>query len=211
MMQKLIEILRKWPKSFITSNDLIINLNTSFNSTHSLLKSCTKKGYLIRLKRDFYLISSKIKDQKPDAFEIALMLYGPSYISFESALSYHGWIPEAVPIIACATSKRSKNFETEIGYFSYYHIPISIFHIGISSIKSNNSNIFIADPWKAIADYIYIKKRNWKNIIALSNDLRIEIENIQFSNQNLLSKLAETYPNNRTKKTLQILLRDLSA
>ncbi|NGX48475.1 MAG: hypothetical protein K940chlam5_00060 [Candidatus Anoxychlamydiales bacterium] len=210
MKQKILfAILKKWPKSYITSNEIKIQLNISYYSTHSLLKRYTRDRYLIRLKKDFYLISDKVKETKPNVFELASVLYGPSYISLESALSYHGLIPEAVITTTSATSKRSKNIETEVGYFSYYHVPIKIFHIGVSGILDNNSNIFIADPIKAIADIIYVKKKSWPNIIALSNDLRIDVENLQFTDLELLQKLANTYPNIRTKKVLNILLKDL--
>lgn len=210
MKKKLLEILKDWPKNYISSNELRVKLQASYFSIHSLLNRCVKGKHLMRLKQDFYLITEKVRVSKPSLFELASVLYGPSYISFESALSYHGLIPEAVFTTTSATSKRSRNIETEIGSFSYYHIPIKVFHIGVSNTLDYCSNIFIADPFKALADMIYVKKKSWSNIIALSNDLRIDIENLQFSDLELLDKLAKTYPNNRTKKVLNILLKDLN-
>ncbi len=215
MKKKLVDILNKWPKIHISSGDLKPILDGSSNALHSLLKRTVKEGLLIRLKRDFYLISSKIENIKPETFEIAPLLYGPSYVSLESALSFHGWIPEAVLTTNSACSKRTKRFETSIGIFAYYNIPISIFHIGVSSChkglpQDKNANFFIADPWKALADFIYLRKRSWPNIIALSNDMRIDIDLMQHSDLNLLAKLAETYPSKRVKKALKILMKDLS-
>jgi len=214
MKKKLIKILDQWPKSYISSGDLRPVLDSTLNSLHSLLKRAVKEGILIRLKRDFYLISRKIQKIKPEAFEIASLLYGPSYISMESALSFHGWIPESVPTINSACSKRTKKFETFLGNFSYFNIPISIFHVGVSSKHNDFSKVnacfLIADPWKAIADYIYLKKRTWTNVIALSNDLRIELDLIQHSDLNLLAKLSKIYPSKRVRKVLQILSQDLS-
>ena len=100
--------------------------------------------------------------------------------------------------------------ETPIGLFIYYHVPIEIFHIGVSFNKTNDSGVLIADPWKALADYIFIKKRSWKNIFSLSSDLRIELDALQSSDISLLLKLSETYPNHRTKKQLEILHKDLN-
>ena len=118
---------------------------------------------------------------KPEAFEIAAILYGPSYISLESALSFHGWIPESTPTINSVCSKRSKNFETFLGVFAYHNIPVSVFHIGVSSsrknlMKDDEASFLIADPWKAIADFIYLRKRSWPSVIMLANDLRIELD-----------------------------------
>ena len=196
MKKKFLSLLESWPKIYITSSDVSMILLGTSDAIHSLFKRSVKEGILIRIRRDLYLISSKIKDYKPNAFELAPLIYGPSYISFESALGYHGWIPEAVPIITCASSKRSKNFNT-------------IFHVGVSLIKIDKSNMFIADPWKAIADLIYVKKRNWPNIIAFSNDMRIEMDFLQYSDIKLLNKLAVFYPNNRTKLILTKFLKDL--
>lgn len=215
MKKNLLKILDKWPKVYISSGDLRPALNGSSNALHSLLKRAVKEGLLIRLKRDFYLIAGKIREIKPEASEIAPLLYGPSYISLESALSWHHWIPEAVPIINSACSKRTKKIETPIGIFAYYNIPISVFHIGVSSCprglpQNKNACFLMADPWKALADLIYLKKKNWPNAIALSNDMRIEIDLMQYSDLNLLEKLAEIYPSKRVKKALNILMKDLS-
>ena len=215
MKKKLLKILDKWPKVYISSGDLRPILNSSSDALHSLLKRAVKEGVLIRLKRDFYLIANKIQEVKPETSEISPLLYGPSYISLESALSFHGWIPEAVPIINSACSKRTKKFETPIGIFAYYNIPILVFHIGVSSFhkglpQDKSSCFLIADPWKAIADLIYLRKKNWPNVIALSNDMRIDVDLMQNSDLNLLIKLAGTYPNKRVRKVLKILSKDLS-
>jgi predicted transcriptional regulator of viral defense system len=211
MKKKLLYILDNWLKPYISSGDLKPILNGSADALQSVLKRLVKDNTLIRLKRDFYLITSKIQKKKTEAFEIAALLYGPSYISLESALSFHGWIPESVPVIISASSRRSNKFENFLGVFIYYHIPISVFHIGVSAIYNSDdkANIFIADPWKALADYIYIKKRSWPNIFALSNDLRIELDLIQNSDLNLLKTLSENYPNRRVQNVLKIILKDL--
>jgi|SRR3990167_5098344 len=212
MKKKLIKILEQWPKAYICSVDLRVKLDSTSDALHALLKRAVKEGILIRLKRDFYLIFSKIQKQKPEAFEIAALLYGPSYISMESALSFHGWIPEAVPTINSACSKRSNKLENFLGVFIYRNIPLSVFHVGISSQHSNIDNgcYLMAEPWKAVADYIYLRKRSWSNIIALSNDLRIELDIIQNSDLNLLEKLAEIYPNKKVRNALKIILKDLN-
>jgi len=211
MKKLLLNTLDQWPKSYISSGDLRPILNGTSDALHALLKRAVKEGILIRLKRDFYLIANKIRKKKPEAFEIAALLYGPSYISIESALSFHGWIPESVPIINSACSKRSNKFENFLGIFIYYNIPISVFHIGVSSVHNNEdkTNFLIADPWKAIADYIYLKKRSWSNVMALSNDLRIELDFMQNSDLNLLEMLVENYPNTRVKNVLKIIIKDL--
>lgn len=213
MKKKLLETLENWTKYYLSISDLVPILGCSPDAIHSLIKRAVKEKILIRIKRDFYLISKKIQKKKPESYEIASLLYGPSYISFENSLNYHGWIPESVQIINSATTKRTKKFENILGIFAYYNIPVNVFHIGVSSIHNHSEDsptFLIADPWKAIADLIYLKKRTWPNIIALSNDLRIELDVLQNSDLNLLKKLAEIYPNKRVQKMLNIFIKDLN-
>ena len=124
MKKKLLKILDEWPKKYVTSGDLKIALDCSLNALYSLLKRAVKEGVLIKLKRDFYLIDCKVREDRIEPFEIAGLIYGPSYISLESALSYHGWIPEDVPVINSTCSKRTKKIETPIGFFVYYKIRV---------------------------------------------------------------------------------------
>jgi len=204
MKKKLLEILKNWPKNYISILDLKYRLCASSDAISSLLKRAVKDGSLIRLKRDFYIITSK---GNPNTFELAALMYGPSYISIESSLSFHGWIPESVPTICSMCTKKPKILETPLGIFTYYNVPTKIFHVGLTNI---NGIFFMAEPWKALADLIYLKKRKWISVLALSNDLRIDVEVIQNSNLELLQILATTYPNNRTKSALKILLKDLT-
>ena len=138
--------------------------------------------------------------------ELAPLIYGPSYVSLESALQFHGWIPEAVRVTTSITVKKSKEFETPLGLFTYHHIPLRAFSMGVNQIHQNESVLLIADPWKAIADLIYIQKRSWKNSRELCDDLRIEKESIQTADQNTLKFLSDYYPNTRTKKELKRLV-----
>lgn len=208
MNRHFVEILLNWPKSYISGIDLKNILDKSADSRHAIIKRAVQRGYLIPIRRDLYLIKSS---KKPllNSFEIAPIIYGPSYVSFESALNYHGWIPEAVRTTTSATVKRTKEFETSIGIFSYEHIPIKIFSFGVEQFHQESSTLFIASPIKAIADIIYSRKRTWRSIEALSEDLRIETENFHNFNKKLLIELSENYPSSRVKNVLKVLLEGL--
>lgn len=208
MNKNFLEILLNWPRPYITGTDLHSILDKSAASRHAIIKRAIKKGYLISIRRDLYLIKNS-KQTHLSSFEISTIIYGPSYISFESALSYHGWIPEAVRTITCASVKRAKAFETPIGIFSYEHIPIKAFPFGIEQHPQDSVTLFIASPIKAIADMIYARRRTWESIDDLSEDLRIELESLKSSNRELIIELIENYPSSRVKKNLSILLKDL--
>ena len=202
---KLYEILVNWPKSYISGTDLHYILNKSPASRQGIVKRGIQKGYLVPIRRDLYLIQGLNKPLL-DAFEIAPIIYGPSYISFESALSYHGWIPEAVRTITSATVKRSKEFEGPLGIFSYEHIPIKAFSFAVEQHQKGGVVLFIASAIKALADMIYVKDRNWGSLTNLCEDLRIEIESFQNIHEESLSILIENYPSLRVKKSLKMIL-----
>lgn len=208
MNSNFLEILLNWSKPYVSGIDLHHILDKSPDSRQSIIKRAIRKGYLIPIRRDFYLIKNA-KRALLNSFEIAPIIYGPSYVSFESALSYHGWIPEAVITTTSASVKRAKEFETPLGIFSYEHIPIKAFSLGVEQHQQDALTLFIASPVKALADIIYARKRSWNSINDLSEDFRIEIESFQNSDRKLLVELIENYPSSRVKKTLNILLNGL--
>lgn len=208
MNRNFFEILINWPKSYLSGIDLYHILNKTADSRQAIIKRAIQQGYLIPIRRDLYLIKNG-KKALPNCFEISTIIYGPSYVSFESALSYHGWIPEAVRTTTCASVKRAKEFETPIGIFSYEHIPIKAFSLGIVQHQQNALTLFIASPVKALADMVYARKRTWNSISDLSEDLRIEIECFQNTDKKMLAELINEYPSPRVKKTLNSLLKGL--
>ena len=208
MNSNFLEILLNWSKPYVSGIDLHHILDKTAGSRQSIIKRAIRKGYLIPIRRDLYLIKNG-KRVLLNSFEIATIIYGPSYVSFESALSYHGWIPEAVRTTTCASVKRAKEFETPLGIFSYEHIPIKAFSFGVEQHQQDALTLFIASPVKALADIVYARKRTWNSINDLSEDLRIEIESFQNSDRKLLVELIENYPSPRVKKTLNVLLEGL--
>ncbi len=208
-MTLLYEALTRWPKPFISTTDLhSLFIDHTPASRYGIIKRAVSRGDLISIKRDLYLI--KNHQVSPNTFELAPIIYGPSYISLESALSFHGWIPEAVRTTTSASIKRSVEFETPIGFFSYEHVPPQVFPMGIAQHLSNGITLFIASPIKALADYSYVRKREWPTLTDLLHDLRIEPESIDKTDKRLLSELIKNYPNNRVKKALTLLKEGLS-
>ncbi len=209
-MQKIfLEILINWPKPYISGVDLRLILDKSTNSRQAIIKRAIRQGYLAPIRRDLYLIKDS-KRSPLNSFEIAPIIYGPSYVSFESALSYHGWIPEAVRTTTCASVKRAKEFETPVGIFSYEHIPIKAFSFGVNQYQQDSLTLFIASPVKALADIIYTRGRVWESVNDLSQDLRIEVESFQNCDRKVLALLIENYPSPRVKNVLNILLNGLN-
>lgn len=202
-MSSFLETLLKWPRPFISGTDLHHVLDRSDDSRQAILKRGVQKGWLEPIRRDLYHI--KKSNALVDTFELAALIYGPSYISFESALSYHGWIPEAVRTTTSASVKRAKVFPTPVGLFSYEHIPIEIFSYGVEPRPQDKWTLLIASPVKALADMIYVRKRHWESLEDLTADLRIEPESFQNKDIDLMNELIDCYPSPRVKKTLKAI------
>ncbi|HBS47819.1 TPA: hypothetical protein DEO28_01670 [Candidatus Dependentiae bacterium] len=210
MRKNIRDLVKEWPKCFIQESDLAMLLNDKTDDArYALVKRVLKEGLLIRIRRGFYLIADKGKLPFIDEFELALLIYGPSFVSLESALSYHGWIPEAVYTTTCVTTKRAKEFKTPYGIFSYEHIPSEIFYTGVNRIESKNGVFFIASPWRAVADFIYTTRRSWKNISELEVDLRIDKEDLINSDKEMLKLLAVKYPSRIVRENLKRFLKEI--
>ena len=62
----------------------------------------TRAGRVVQLRRNVYLLGQPWRRIEPHPFVVANALQRPSYVSLQSALAYHGMIPEAAPVAADA-------------------------------------------------------------------------------------------------------------
>lgn len=115
------------------------------------------KGYLRKIINRWYCFSG-IKPNEQLLFFIANKIYSPSYISFESALSWHGLIPEGVYSITSASSLKTNEFKTPIGIFSYHHLKPELL-FGYTLIPADKFYAKIAEPEKAILDFLYLNQK----------------------------------------------------
>ncbi len=126
-----------------------------YSSPKDKISSLTHDGTLLRLKRGLYSVPRSLTGESLSRELIANHLYGPSYVSFESALSYHGMIPERVYVTKSATLKRKKIYNTPVGYYQYIHVPETYYPIGLKlEIIDNTYAYIIASPEKALCDLI---------------------------------------------------------
>ena len=156
-----------------------------------------RKGQISRIKKGIYTLSPEYGGEI-DKFVIANVIYGPSYISFETALSYWGLIPERVNTVMSTTTKRNKKFKTPLGTFLYRYLNHSRYIFGITrvAVKSNKA-FLIAGREKALCDVIAISQIHSVKDIGnyLIDDMRVDIKSIEDLDRNLLKTLSENYNN----------------
>lgn len=112
----------------------------------------TKRNFIIRFKKGLYGFA----DALPPEPYIANKLCEPSYISLESALSYHRVIPETVYEITSVTPKSTRRFETLGKVFTYHTIKKAAF-TGYVVEKGKGFSFIIAEPEKAFVDALYLR------------------------------------------------------
>lgn len=110
---------------------------------------------------------------------MANKIYGPSYVSREYALAYYGLIPEYVAEVTSMSTKRSRNFDTPIGRFSYVHIPPKLYQINFNLVTvRNNETALLATAEKALADLLYFRDDHPETLNELADllfdDLRLD-------------------------------------
>jgi len=163
------------------NKDILYSLYSDLKRPDEKIPELERKGLIIRVKRDLYVVSQKVHNQEISRELLANHLYGPSYISLETALSYYGLIPEGVYSVLSVCTKQRKQYNTPLGNFEYIKVPENYFSIGINQEIVNNSYAFlIASPEKALCDKI----TNLRNVRIqsvkvmyeyLENDLRFEM------------------------------------
>jgi len=198
----------KFAKTAYLDSQTLKPLLYDYTNPDDLIHRMVKSGELIRLKNGFFVIAEKIKDQPIPYAQIANMLYGPSYISFEWALSFYQMILEGVYVVTSVTVNPSRVFNTPIGTFDYIYLRHCRYAIGISHEVNKDGGFLIASPEKALADLIHFKsnKLNPKDLlIDLVENRRIEEEVLKKMDKKLLMIIADAYHSKAVMNLIQVI------
>lgn len=118
--------------------------------TKYFLEEHVEGGLFVRLKKGLYMLRT---DPLPEE-EIANRLYRPSYLSFEYALATYNLIPEMPYSVTSATPKPTRAFAVGEKTFSYFTIKREAF-AGYMPVKRAGRTVLMAEPEKALVDYLY--------------------------------------------------------
>lgn len=209
-MNRLTDQFFRVPTELFTQADVATLIDGTDFSRHGLIKRAISAGEILNIRRGLYCLAPEFQKKPVSVYALAERIYGPSYISMESALSYHGWIPEAVYACTCASFSHSREFATPLGVFSYRRVPQNAFFLGVDRCKDANGNVFfMATPAKALADLLYVHKLNWFSMAEPVASLRIDEEEPAQVNTQELEELLGNYSNGRVKRFLSGWLRQM--
>jgi len=182
-----VDILQFAKTAYIQTRNLL-PLARGYTNPHDLISRMCKRGELIRLKNGFFIIADKIKDAPVPYEQIANLLYGPSYLSYEWALSYYGMIPEGVYVVTSSCAIQSKRYTTALGTFEYSFLSHARYAIGITQKENSAGNFLIATPEKALADLVHKKSKRLS-----SNDLLVDLIEARRINEEVLKNLDKSH------------------
>ncbi len=185
--------IRKKAKTEEFDHLFLMDCLSIYKQPKDKLSKLIKANKLIRVKKGIYVFGKEYQ-QRPYSLEVlANLIYGPSYVSFEYALSYYNLIPEKVVRITSACSKKIKNFSTPVGDFIYYYIAPKKFPSGIKlESVDKNTNFLIATKEKALFDY-------------LIEGIRIDQNDLFNFKKALIQEISENYKNKNVDLLCKIL------
>lgn len=145
------------------------------------LSSLEKSGELIRLKKGLYVVAPEVSGVLIDLNLVANHIYGPSYVSMETALAYYGLIPERVYQVKSITLKHSRYFENSLANFLYTQATPEYYSIGLNVVVKDGYGFLIASPEKALCDLIVSTPNlhpRFKSAMYefLESDLRLDMD-----------------------------------
>ena len=177
----------------IITNAIAKNKLPEYSNKNNKISREIKKGKLFKIITGLY-------ETNPNTpgYLLAGSIYGPSYISFEYALSAYGLIPERVNVVTCATfgKRKIKQYNTSFGTFTYRDIPQLAYPEEILLKTIDDYSYQIATPEKALCDKLYtlFPLKNYNNLEnMLFNDLRIDREEFNKLDRYKVEQLSKLY------------------
>ncbi|NMA06744.1 MAG: hypothetical protein GX928_03385 [Ruminococcaceae bacterium] len=177
----------------IKTTAMLIDELSEYRYPANKLSRMVANGEIFLVVRGLY-----VTDNDTPGHLLASAIYGPSYLSFDYALSYWQLIPEAVYTYTCATydKKKKKQFKTAFGLFTYRDVPKDAYPIGIHIATDQNHSFLIAEPEKALCDKLYTisPAANMKDFEdLLFGDLRIDRDTFNQLEPEKLMEYAGSY------------------
>lgn len=202
------ELRRAVPGEEVDYRTLISSLREYVNP-RAKVATWIRRGDLVRVKKGLYVFGP-LHSRRPASRELlANLIYGPSYVSLDSALQIHGFIPEKVEAVTSVACGRSRRFTTPLGVFIYRCAPPNAFAVGVDRSEQEGSPPFLlATPEKALADKVHDDRGsallNRSDMLAyLKENLRIPEQRLAELSSDSVEEIAQAY---RSQK-LRLLAR----
>ena len=196
-------------KHILTEDQLARVVQGTAQRRYNLVIRALKSGELQRIKRGLYKLASPYGNEQCHPFVLAQTLVPGSYVSLETALSHHGWIPEAVYTTASITpARKTLTYDHEtLGRFTFHPLAIErgYFLELVERQQINGQVMLVAQPMRALMDLVCFKKVEWQGLQWIEQGLRIDREFLLQVSPAELDILESVYKQKRVRQFLQQL------
>jgi predicted transcriptional regulator of viral defense system len=214
-MQTLTELLidTGFKNRLIVDTQLARLISGTPQRRHGLVNRALKAGELLRLRRGSYLLADRFRDYPAHPFALAQVFVPGSYVSFETALAHHGWIPEAVFTTASVTpGRKSLEYDHPIyGRFSFHPLAIQpgYFLELVARLQITEQTMLVAEPFRALMDLVCLRKVEWQGLDWLIEGMRIDDEYLRSITSADIRTLTSVYKQKRMQRFLESLAREV--
>ena len=197
------------------SHGALLPLLADYQRPNDKIAEWLKQGILVALKRGLYVVGPSWRREPLSLPLLANRLYGPSCVSLDYALSWHGLIPERVYELTSVCLGRGRVLENVLGRFSYATVPGKLFPLGVRREEVSGSVAFLmAGPEKALCDKVLLTRHlqavSWTAMHDfLFADLRLDEDALALFELAVVRKYAESGHKQRQMRTLLQVLETL--
>lgn len=189
----------------ILTTQMLIDRFRNYGDPAGKIRRMVSAGEIIPVTRGIYETDGSLPGQL-----LAPVIYGPSYLSFEFALSHYGLIPEAVRAFTSATfgKRKIKSYENAFGRFTYRDVPAEVYPLCVEQVQEGGYAYFIASPEKALCDKLWSlspvhSMRDFRDMLFL--DLRIDRDAIDRLDGDMIAGLSARYRGSNVKYLARLL------
>ena len=180
---------------------------------YGLVNRALKASELIRVRRGLYVLAHKLRTHALHPFALAQAIEPGSYVSLETALSLHGWIPESVRVTASIVpGRKSSQLEHPVlGSFTFHPLALHRTHFLelVAREQFDGQTALVASPLRALMDLVTFRKVEWGGLTWLTESLRIEREALKSISRKQIHTLATVYKQKRPNHFLAELAKGL--
>lgn len=174
------------------------------------IKRLLDAGDIVRVKKGLYVFGEAYRRAPVCRELLANLIYGPSCVSLDYALAWHGLTPERVSTVTSVTTGRSREFTTPFGVFSYNSLPDPRYAVGVLLQQDEGESFLLASPEKALVDKVWTDKRfsgvaMAEYVAYLIDDLRIDPDRLVTLNRERLEVVRAAYNSRKIDRLVKSL------
>jgi len=207
-----IRLIRQRIEREVFDYQVLMSALADYRKPRDKLTRLLAEGDIVRIKKGLYCFGEALRREPISREYLANLILGPSYVSVEYALSFHGLIPERVEHLTSVTTQRSRAFTTPFGYFSYHTLNNPRYAVGACLETSGSVQFLMASPEKALVDKVWKDKRFGGRRVSdyepyLLEDLRIDPDGLRSLDRNRLCTVADAYASSKIDRLVGFLSR----